>query len=139
MVPRASDLSLETRYGGISITDVMGDIDLRASYGAIRLDNVGGDVHGRTTYGRVSVAIDGREWDGRGLDVETTYGGVTLRVPEGFRADLTTATVYGGFQTDIPITVQGRLNRRRLTTELNGGGPPIRVVTTYGGVRLRRR
>ena len=138
MVPRESDLSLEAKYGGISITDVIGDIDVRASYGAIRLDNVGGDVRGRTTYGRVSVALDGREWNGRGLDVETTYGRVTLRVPEGFRADLTTATVYGEFQTDIPISVRGRLNRKRFTIELNGGGPPIKVVTTYGRVRLRQ-
>ena len=138
-VPRASDLSLKTGNGSISITGVVGDIDLRARNWAIRLDNVGGDVQGRTTKGRVSVAIGGSEWDGRGLDIETTNGAVTLVVPEGFRADLTIGTVNGGFQTDVPITVQGRLNRRRLTTELNGGGPAIGVVTTNGGVHLRQR
>ncbi len=136
-VPGASDLSLETLNGSISITDVVGDIEFRARNGAIRLDDVGGDVQGRTTNGRVSVTLGGSEWDGRGLDVETTNGRVTLRVPEGFRADLTIGTVNGRFETDIPITVQGRLNRRRLTTELNGGGPAIRVVTTNGRVHLR--
>ncbi len=136
-VPRASDLSLKTINGSISIADVVGDINLRATNGAVRLDNVGGDVQGRTTNGRVSVALGGSEWNGRGLDVETTNGRVTLRVPEGFRADLTVGTVNGRFEADIPITVQGRINRRRLTTELNGGGPAIRVVTTNGRVHLR--
>ena len=138
-VPRASDLSLETRNGSISITDVVGAIEFRARNGAIRLDDVGGDVQGRTTNGRVSVTLGGSEWDGRGLDVETTNGRVTLQVPEGFRADLTIGTVNGRFETDIPITVQGRLNRRRLTTELNGGGPAVRVVTTNGRVYLKER
>ena len=83
------------------------------------------------------MTLGGTEWNGRGLDIETTNGRVTLQVPEGFRADLTIGTVNGRFETDIPITVQGRLNRRRLTTELNGGGPAIRVVTTNGRVHLR--
>jgi hypothetical protein len=139
MVPNRSSLDLETVNGGIDITDVYGSIDFRAVNGGIDLVGVGGDVRGRTTNGGIDVDLEGAQWDGAGLDVETTNGGVVLSVPRDFRANLTTGTVNGGLNIDFPITIQGRINRRRITTELNGGGPTIRAVTTNGGVTVRRR
>ena len=43
----------------------------------------------------------------------------------------------GGVRTDFPLTVQGRVDRR-LDVALNGGGAPIRITTTNGGVHLTR-
>ena len=64
-------------------------------------------------------------------------GPVTLTVPSGYAATLTTGTVNGPMDIDIPITVQGRFPRQ-FTTDLGGGGAPIRVVTTNGPVRVSR-
>ncbi len=139
MVPRESNLSLEATNGGIAIADVRGNIDFRTTNGGITLEAVAGDVRGSTTNGGVRVELEGDEWDGRGLDVQSTNGGVTLYVPSDYRADLETGTVNGGFRIDFPIVIQGRINRRRIRTELNGGGPLIRAVTTNGGVTVRRR
>lgn len=139
MVPARSDLALETVNGGIEIANVSGAVEFRAVNGGIRLAAVSGDVSGRTTNGGLQVDLEGDRWDGAGLDVETTNGGVELSIPADYQAELTTGTVNGGFEIDFPITIQGRINRRRITTELNGGGPPIRVVTTNGGVTVRRR
>lgn len=138
MVPRRSDLDLETLNGGINVFAVHGDIEFRAVNGGISLNEVGGDLRGRTTNGGVHIELEGDRWDGAGLDVETTNGGITLGVPEDFHADLTTGTVNGGLDIDFPVTIQGRINRRRITTKLNGGGPPVRVVTVNGGVTIRR-
>ncbi len=137
MVPRSTDLEIETMNGGIAIADVDGRIDFRALNGGVSLERVSGDVEGRTTNGGVRVVLDGRRWDGRGLDVETTNGGVSVVIPEGYSADLVTGTVNGGFDLDFPVTVQGRLGRR-LETTLGEGGPRIRAVTTNGGVKLER-
>ncbi len=138
MVPYESNLSLETVNGGIKVLGVHGNNDFRASNGGITLDQVGGDVRGRTTNGGIHVELDGDEWDGAGLDVQTTNGGVTMDIPDDFRATLTSGTVNGGLRIDFPIVVQGRINRRHITTDLNGGGTPIRAVTTNGGVTIRR-
>jgi len=138
MVPRTSDLSLETVNGGIDILDVSGDISFRAVNGGIGLERVSGDVRGGTTNGGIEVALSGGQWEGRGLDVETTNGGIRMLIPEDYRARLETGTVNGGFRIDFPITIQGRITRRRITTDLNGGGPTIRAVTTNGGVVIRR-
>jgi hypothetical protein len=137
-VPRATDLDARTMNGGIAIEDVSGDIEFDAMNGGIRLVGVGGDVRGRTMNGGLHVELAGSRWEGRGLDAETTNGGVTLVVPDGYGAELETGTVNGSFDIDFPITVRGRLGRT-LRTTLGSGGPPVRALTTNGGVRIRRR
>ena len=136
-VPRATDLDIETMNGGISVTDVTGRIDFEALNGGVHLTGVGGDVEGRTTNGGLDIELDGRRWDGAGLDVETTNGGITLRVPFDYSAELETGTVNGGIDIDFPITVRGRIGKRLVTT-LGDGGPTVRAVTTNGGVRIVR-
>lgn len=136
-VPRDTDLNLETRNGGIGVAHVSGRIDVRAVNGGVHLTGVGGDVVGRTTNGGLHVELDGRRWDGEGLDVQTTNGGVTLRVPSDYSARLETGTVNGGIDIDFPVMVQGRIGRR-LAATLGEGGPTVRATTTNGGVRIIR-
>jgi hypothetical protein len=61
-----------------------------------------------------------------------------MRIPANYSARLETGTVNGGFDIDFPITLQGRIDRRRIATQLGAGGPTIRAVTTNGGVRVRK-
>jgi DUF4097 and DUF4098 domain-containing protein YvlB len=122
----------------VSAEDVEGDLDLRATNGGIRIENVAGDVHGETTNGGVSASLSGSSWRGRGLDLQTTNGGVSLTIPRGYNARLETGTTNGGMRIDFPITVQGLINKR-INTQLGAGGPPVRVVTTNGGVRISER
>jgi hypothetical protein len=83
------------------------------------------------------VRLAGTRWSGEGLDAATTNGPVTLSVPGGYAATLTTGTINGPMNVDFPVTVRGRFPRQ-FTTELSGGGAPIRVVTTNGPVVVRR-
>jgi len=137
-VPRDSDLWIRAMNGGISVADVRGEMDLETRNGGLQLRGLAGSVMAHTTNGGVHVELDGSRWDGDRLDVRTTNGGVDLRVPRDYSADLETGTVNGGLDVEFPIRVRGRISRRIHTT-LGEGGPPIRVVTTNGGVRIRRR
>lgn len=136
-VPRRSALDLRTSNGGISVRDVNGDIEMEAHNGPITVASVGGRVRGRTTNGPVKAELTGLKWDGAGLDLETTNGPVTLEIPERYAARLEAGTTNGPMTTDFPITVQGRIGRR-IETNLNGGGPMIRAITTNGPLALRR-
>jgi hypothetical protein len=139
-VPRKNDLELHANNGGITIAGVSGEIHFETTNGGVRLSDLAGMVRGQTRNGGLTVALAGNRWEGQGLDVETSNGGVTLSIPEGYNADLETRTVNGGFRTDYPMTVQGELSPRRgISTTLGSGGPPVRVRTTNGGVRINKR
>jgi Toastrack DUF4097 len=137
-VPSVSMLSLKTTNGGISIRDVDGQIEFKTVNGGVKLTNLAGDVKGRTSNGGVDVDLDGPGWKGEGLDVETSNGGVHLRIPEHYSAHLETGTVNGGFNIDFPVTVQGRVDRQ-LSADIGGGGAPIRVRTHNGGVKVSKK
>jgi hypothetical protein len=137
-VPRRSDLSLETKNGGISIADVNGRIDFTALNGGVVLKRVGGAVRGSTTNGGLVVELSGDRWDGDSLDVSTTNGGVIMSVPENYSANLQTGTVNGSVNTDFPITVQGRINKQ-IALNLGSGGATVKAMTTNGGVHLKRQ
>ena len=138
MVPRRFDLTLDANNGSLGVEGVTGKLDLRTTNGSVALSDVGGDVHARTQNGSLNVQLAGKSWDGEGLDAVTQNGSVRLMVPDAYAANLETGTVNGRINTDIPITVQGRITRQ-LSVPLNGGGRTIRATTTNGSVRISRR
>jgi hypothetical protein len=134
-------LTLTTANGGISIERVSGRTRFETANGGVSLSDISGDVRGRTVNGGLTVTLDGQRWNGTGLDVETTNGGVRMTLPDGYNANLSAETTNGGLDIDFPVTVQGRLSavNRRITTTLGSGGPPIHVRTVNGGVTIARR
>jgi DUF4097 and DUF4098 domain-containing protein YvlB len=137
-VPRNSNLSLKAHNGGIGVSDVRGQIDFSTMNGGVALSRLAGTVKGHTMNGGLSIDLAGNGWEGEGMDVKTTNGGVTLSVPENYSAHLETGTVNGGLKTDFPITVQGEI-KRQLSLDLGGGGQTIRAITTNGGVLIKRK
>ena len=137
-VPSQMSLDLKTTNGGISIENVDGRLEFTTVNGGVKLTDVAGAVHGRTTNGGVDVDLDGATWQGEGLDVETSNGGIRLRLPEQYSARLEAGTVNGGINVDMPITLQGRIDRE-ISTNLGGGGPLLRLRTNNGGVRVTKK
>jgi DUF4097 and DUF4098 domain-containing protein YvlB len=136
-VPHDTGLDLKAVNGGISISDVRGQIKFHTSNGGVTLSRLGGEVTGETSNGGLSVELAGSRWEGSRMDVRTSNGGVSLRVPENYSADLEASTVNGRVNVDFPVRVTGDLSRS-LKVVLGSGGPLIRAVTTNGGVNIRR-
>jgi hypothetical protein len=137
-VPTNTSLDLKSTNGGIGITDVYGDIEFKTTNGGVHLERLAGDVYGRTTNGSLKIVLDGSGWEGDGMDVRTTNGGVRVTIPENYNAHLETGTVNGSFQIDFPVTVSGRIDRRNFNVDLGSGGKTIKVSTTNGGVVVER-
>ncbi len=142
-VPRSSNVDLTAHNGGLSVKGVDGSINFETMNGGVNLDGVAGTVKGRTTNGGVNVRLVGSSWKGTGLDVQTTNGGVNISVPEGFAANVEAGTTNGGFTSNI-VGLQPEKSdddkyyqrKTKVNTALNGGGPPVRIMTTNGGVRI---
>ena len=137
-VPVRTPLSLRTTNGGIGIDNVDSRVEFQTVNGGVKLSRMAGDVEGRTSNGGVDVDLDGSTWQGSGLDVQTTNGGVRLSIPARYSARVETGTVNGTLNIDFPVTVQGRIGRE-LSIDLGSGGPTLRVRTSNGGVRVTKK
>lgn len=136
-VPHQSNLELTTHNGGVSVQDVRGQLQFSAVNGGVSLKRVAGRVHGQTVNGGLHVELTGAHWEGEGLDVKTSNGGVDMAIPANYSARLETSTVNGGFRVNYPVSVQGEIGRE-LTATLGSGGATIRAVTTNGGVNIKQ-
>ncbi len=136
--PWNTDLKLESHNGGITVSDVRGRIDLESHNGGVRLTRVAGDITGMTHNGAIQVELAGNAWDGRQLELSTYNGGVTLSVPSSYSANIEAQTDRGRLESDFPVAVSGRIDRRNLSFNLGSGGPPIKVSTHNGGIRLKK-
>jgi hypothetical protein len=137
-VPRNSDLVLRANTGPLAVTGVKGDISAELNAGPLSLTHVGGHVHGRTGNGPVHVILDGRSWEGRGLDVATANGPMVLEIPEQYSAHLEAGTRSGP-----PIEMNERYlgaapSTQWISGEVGLGGPSVRVYTKIGPATIRR-
>jgi DUF4097 and DUF4098 domain-containing protein YvlB len=137
-VPRRSNISLKTYNGGISIADVSGRIEFTAHNGGVSLRRLAGSVQGETTNGGLSIDLSGERWEGEGLDVRTTNGGVSMSVPANYSAHVESSTVHGGMKVDLPAIAGGQIEKE-FAADLGSGGARVRAVTTNGGVNIRGR
>jgi len=135
-VPLSTNLNLKANNGGVSIAGVESSVEFHSVNGGISLSNVGGNVHGDTMNGGVSVNLASAQWKGQGMDVSTQNGGISMKVPERFSAQLELATVNGGMAIKLPNAPQVRRGEKSLNMTLGSGGPLIRIRTKNGGVSV---
>lgn len=133
--PRQMSAELKTENGGIGLEHLNGDLKFDTTNGGVDLVDLAGDVSGSTVNGGLDISLSGDRWNGKGLQAETTNGGIALNVPEHYSAHLETGTVNGGIEINFPLTIQGDI-KHHLATDLGSGGPTIHAETTNGGVTL---
>ncbi|OFW10952.1 MAG: hypothetical protein A3H96_25080 [Acidobacteria bacterium RIFCSPLOWO2_02_FULL_67_36] len=137
--PGATPLSLSSTNGGISVEAIKSRVEFKTVNGGVKLVRVGGEVSGKTSNGGIDVELDGTTWDGSGLDVETTNGGVRMSIPAAYNAHIEAATNNGGLHSDFPVTTTEGRRPQRATADIGSGGPSLRVRTSNGGVHISRK
>jgi len=159
---RASEIggakaSFSTSYGNVRVEKASGDVDARSSSGDVRVTGFEGAIEARSSYGSVEVegvltalVADTQSGDViaralAGSRVESTwklsssYGDVTLVVPEGFACDLDARTEYGAVEVDVPLHVAaGELKsaKESVRGKLNGGGGAVEIRCSSGDVAV---
>jgi putative adhesin len=152
--PLIGRLQLETGDGAIRARGLRGEIEVRSGDGRVTLDDLEGQLRARTRDGHLSASgrFDGLDLgagDGRvdafvqpgsqpasSWSVETGDGAVSIRIPHDINTLLDARTRDGHINVQLPIPLQGRLNRRELIGELNNGGPSLRIRTGDGSITL---
>lgn len=135
--PHQSNLEIAAHNGGVHLSDLRGNIQFHAVNGGVHLARVDGQVKGETTNGGLHIELSGSRWEGQGMDVRTSNGGVHMQIPAGYSAELDTSTVNGGMKIDFAAPEEG-IKARHVRTNIGGGGAPLRVATTNGGVHISK-
>ena len=110
-----------------------GDVDVQTGSGSVQLQGVKGGLRARTGSGDLTADGDVKgPWN-----LHTGSGGIKLALGAsgGFNLDVHTGS--GSIHSDLPITVQGSLNRHDLKGAVRGGGPEVEVSTGSGDISIR--
>lgn len=136
-VPRGAAVTLKSTNGDIDITGVGGPLEVRTTNGRIVGTALRSSATVETTNGLVS--LDFEALGESGLTCETTNGAVDVTIPRAAGASVSVRVTNGVIDVDDFDMKVSEKSRRRFEGTLGSGGPPIRLETTNGRVRLRGR
>jgi DUF4097 and DUF4098 domain-containing protein YvlB len=150
-------IGLHSGDGRIEVVDSTGTLSVSTGDGAIALEHVQGAVEALTGDGHVKVAgrltrVRARSGDGSveidaeaeslpDADWEITSGdgSITLRLPDGFNAELDARTGDGGIRLDgVNVTGSVVSRRNQISGRLGSGGHSVRLRTGDGSINLGR-
>jgi len=138
MVPRGVKVGVSTVNGAVSVDGATSEVEASTVNGEVDATSSGGPVNASTVNGSVTARM-GRFDNDEDLNFSTVNGSVIAEFTGELDADIELSTVNGRFQTDYPVTINGRLDPRHLRARLGQGGRRIRLSTVNGNVELRRR
>ncbi len=150
-VPENYDLDLQTSGGSISIEDLVGKVDAQTSGGSIRMGNIEGDVDVHTSGGSITSKsvygnIDAHTSGGSikvtfakdltdDASLTTSGGSITAYLHEDISVDLDASTSGGRVRTDFDV--DGRVKKKSIRGEINGGGHKLVLRTSGGSVNIK--
>ncbi len=136
-VPAGAEVKFTTVNGGVNVTGLSGRVTAETTNGGVVGRDISGTIDASTTNGGVDVEL-ARLGEG-GAKLECTNGGIRLRLPADAKASISASVTNGGIDTSGLSIETTQSSRRRLEGRLNGGGAPIHIEGTNGGIRIGAR
>ncbi len=136
-VPKGLEVTAGSVSGDVAVAGAEGDVRASSVSGNVRLDSPKASrVRATSVSGNVDVRI--RELTGTGaLSFTSVSGNVEIELPKNVDADVTMRTVSGEMESDFPLVLNGRMNRRSFEARIGKGGRELEVRTVSGDVRIR--
>ena len=129
---------LDTGDGHIEVRNFTGSLHAHTGDGHMTIDGVLTDVDLRTGDGHIDLTVRPGSKMNNGWLIHTSDGRVEARLPQDFAAELYAHTGDGRIQLDMPVTVNGSIERSRIRGKLNGGGPLLEITTGDGSIRIAK-
>ncbi|MFP5248082.1 MAG: DUF4097 family beta strand repeat-containing protein [Thermoanaerobaculia bacterium] len=134
-VPRTMNMDVSNTNGTIHVIGVAGRHELETTNGKIKAERCAGSMTASTTNGGIDAELVSVT-KGQGLRFETTNGKIEVAVPADLAAEVDASTTNGSIESDLPVLTT-RAGSNSLRGTINGGGTPLRMRTTNGGIEIR--
>jgi hypothetical protein len=125
-----------TVNGGIEASGLKADAEAHTVNGGVELDSTG-TARAETVNGGITARLGRADWEGT-LKLETVNGGIDVTLPDGLSANVHASTVNGDISTDFPLTVTGKIARRKLEGTVGSGGRLLEMKTVNGAIELKK-
>ena len=154
--PVAGRIRIRTGDGSIHADGLKGDVSMHTGDGSIEGRNIDGALKAESGDGQITISgrfdgLDVSTGDG-GIDAQVSGGSKTtvvwnlhsgdgsidLRIPSELRANLDLKTGDGRITLDMPVMVEGSVNRSHVRGAMNGGGGELKVTSGDGSIHLMR-
>jgi hypothetical protein len=126
----------KTVNGEVEATHLNGDVTLSTVNGSAIFSTTG-TGRAKTVNGSIRGEMGRADWTDR-LDMSTVNGGITLTLPASLSTDVRASTVNGDIETDFPLTITGKMARRRIEGTIGGGGRLLWLECVNGSITLKR-
>ncbi len=133
---------MKSSDGHVNITNSTGAIEARTSDGSLTVDGTFNALMLHTSDGHLEVSLREGTKLSEASSIQASDGPVTVRVPQGFAADLDVHTSDGHVDCTLPITMDHYESKggdgHQLHGKLNGGGTPLTIHTSDGSVKIEQ-
>ena len=136
-VPAGVTFVGKTVNGEVEANRLHGDLVLKTVNGSVNFSTSGG-ARANTVNGSIRGEMGRADWSDT-LEMHTVNGSITLTLPPTLSTDVKASTVNGDINvSDFPVTIVGRVSRRRLEGTIGGGGRLLSLESVNGSITLKR-
>jgi hypothetical protein len=135
-VPAGVTFVGKTVNGEVEATRLNGDVALATVNGSVTFSTTGGG-RASTVNGSIRGEMGRADWTDT-LKMATVNGSITLTLPASLNTEVRASTVNGDIESDFPMTVSGRITRRKLEGTIGGGGRVLALDSVNGSITLKR-
>jgi len=133
----SGNIDISTSGGGIKINKCGGKVDAHTSGGGITVNEVYGPIEASTSGGSVYASI--LEQPKEKCSLETSGGGITVKLASNINVYLDAKTSGGSVSSDFPIKITGKVVSSKLKGEINDGGPQLYLRSSGGSIHIEEK
>jgi len=135
-VPKQTDLQLESDIGEIEVSNITAPIHAEIDIGRITCEEISGDIDLRTDIGEITVVYSKTAPAVCNATIKTDIGKINFTAPPDFSATVNAVTDIGSIETDLPLTVKGKIGKKLRGTIGKGEGE-LNLKTDIGAIKIR--
>jgi len=149
------NVSAHSVEGSVTVTDVNGRVEAQSVNESVTVARVTGDLAVQTVNGDVAleaiksasveastvngdITYDGTIQNGGRYELSTHQGDIAITMPENANATVSVNTFNGSFESDYPVTLTGKNQRRKFSFTIGNGSARVDLESFGGDIRLAR-
>ena len=135
-VPKQTALKLLSNVGEIHISDITEPIEAKTNVGVITCKEITADTNLTTNIGAVEVVYSESAPGICNADIKTDIGKIDFTAPVEFSAKVKASTNIGSIQTNLPLSIKGKVNQS-LSGTIGKGEGKIILKTNIGEINIK--